>query len=482
MKNLMQWFSADPSSASVDHKFCVAAVVDKIPAPSDIVGSSFDVGAPHHHDLGHEGIGLLFLNQTAVFARINSFHSSGNRFDNESNSKPALVFSTSSQSASKGRGMGLQIANTLFQNGRLCTLVASHWESQPRSEHEAPLPPTLLCQKEISNCSIDIDIQAASHPAPGLNQARFTIPLLPITQPRRVSSCMGNILRGLEGDQESTRRESSRGRHNHTKSQLPASSELEREIPRFIAANQLDNRPIAVWALVGNSLADLDIGNATGGIACSLEKKGVRLYRVLSGGGGWGPKTGLLSLDPDCPSKLRDEEESSIQNLFQHDQESNEFNFDKPLNAETEAFKSGDDILKLFQATSTDDNQSSANIHPGQYVQFLVASLDSSTTLARQEKTTTDYGSANTAFAVEIGVIPQSEDFDPAHTADSPSDLADVGEIVETDKSASTVVPVPNFFGALSGKSMIYSSSVRLCSKIDVPGSLWSWSRPFTKE
>lgn len=469
MKNLIQWWSSAGSCSSIRqgrHKYCVAAVVDKISGPPNITGPHDSAGETPQ-DLGHEGIALLFLNQSDVHTRSGNAHSdNGDWFDNENDAKPALIFSPSSKSPSKRIGVGLQIANTVFQNGRERTLIASHWESHPsESKHEFPPLPTLLCQKEVLKCSVDTSMQGAYRHPQNSCRGLLTIPLTPITQPRRISACMGNILSKLEGQQELTQgRKTPEGHRDSLKSQLPASRELEREIPRFIAENNLENKPIAVWALVGNSFEDIDDGNATRDAANLLERNKVRMYRVMSGGGGWGPKTGLLSLDEDCPTKLRDQDEYSIKELFHHDHD----NLNIPSNAEAEESTSDNSMLQLFQMMNpSGGNNSIATIRPGRYVQFFVASLDSSTNVAGHSDTTTSSGAPSVAFDLEFGVIPQFEDF----SFSFPSGSADVGETVKMDRSMDTVIPVPGFFGALSAKNIIYSSLTLLCSKIDVPGS-----------
>lgn len=128
---------------------------------------------------------------------------------------------------------------------------------------------------------------------------------------------MGNIVRQVTGPDGTT---------------VAASQELERVVPEFFGARGESPKATAVWALVmskeiqahvlsitGSMLGrspDSDSVEAIGAGKQQWEKlwarkppvwndlvseaiaAGARLHRVLSGGGGWGKKAGLLSLDP----------------------------------------------------------------------------------------------------------------------------------------------------------------------------------------
>ncbi|KAF2857456.1 hypothetical protein K470DRAFT_260794, partial [Piedraia hortae CBS 480.64] len=108
---------------------------------------------------------------------------------------------------------------------------------------------------------------------------RTYLPLEKLTPWRTVTECWGNILRTVvvpDGGKE-----------------VPASLELEAEVQKRGGVEG------GVWALIypqkylGTEHIDI---KASSPFALSDD---VKLVRVVSGGGGWGAKRGLLSLDPD---------------------------------------------------------------------------------------------------------------------------------------------------------------------------------------
>ncbi|KAI4952639.1 hypothetical protein J4E91_003111 [Alternaria rosae] len=131
-----------------------------------------------------------------------------------------------------------------------------------------------------------------------------------------VNGCMGNIIRRVIGPDGKS---------------LQASSELENVVPRFFKSRGQPAQATAAWALVIPDELRAVIAARTDEILSSLPTdnqspvsehanawerlwrsdpplyntlvsqaltEGARLHRVLSGGGGWGKKAGLLSLDP----------------------------------------------------------------------------------------------------------------------------------------------------------------------------------------
>jgi hypothetical protein len=152
-------------------------------------------------------------------------------------------------------------------------------------------------------------------------ESALSIPLLPLTLPRTVGGCMGNIIRRVvDTDGKS----------------IQASSELEKVVPRFFLARNEQVQATVAWALVIprnlkdeitaktkellSSLATEDDPTSTdpehiwerlwrsnppvwSTLVSEALSEGARLHRVLSGGGGWGKKAGLLSLDPTPANK-----------------------------------------------------------------------------------------------------------------------------------------------------------------------------------
>lgn len=120
-------------------------------------------------------------------------------------------------------------------------------------------------------------------------QQIFSSRLRRITSSRKVSAVIGNVVSRLQGNPDGP-------------ADIPASKELEAEIEAAIANGDIEPQQAEVWALVRprngkNSLADQAFPPVN--ISAKDLFMGCRLHRVLSGGGGWGHKQGLVSLDPD---------------------------------------------------------------------------------------------------------------------------------------------------------------------------------------
>ncbi|KAL8834203.1 MAG: hypothetical protein Q9170_003860 [Blastenia crenularia] len=92
---------------------------------------------------------------------------------------------------------------------------------------------------------------------------------------------MGNVVRGTFADGSSG-------------NVLPASQELEASIDRWLCESENEARLVEVWALVSPSIEKWYLSPTVLGKAINA---GSHLHRVLSGGGGWGNRQGLLALD-----------------------------------------------------------------------------------------------------------------------------------------------------------------------------------------
>ena len=182
------------------------------------------------------------------------------------------------------RVVQLPVANTIFHNGRASTLLAQRWviteipepinHPEIRLTEEASLPQQVLRMTGIVN---DISHQSGYS---------LQAPVEPITAPRIVDAAMGNIIRSI---QMSDRPEDS----------VPASTELEKAVASVYQTSKLSREIFGVWALVTpREYRDAQTHFRATGIQ-GLIDSGSRLHKVLSGGGGWGNKQGLLALDPD---------------------------------------------------------------------------------------------------------------------------------------------------------------------------------------
>ncbi|KAI0106204.1 hypothetical protein GGR51DRAFT_518224 [Nemania sp. FL0031] len=210
----------------------------------------------------------------------------------------------------------LPLANTVFQNGRRSTLYASRWD-------------TSSDDLKTLGTKYPKTIQQINANGGSVNHASSIIPLLPLTPPRRIAVGLGNIIRQVEVDGVRT----------------PASKELEAIIPKiFEERAQRDPsspRPIGVWCWVipphigpekfgdlklfkaGSSLTEAEIALDSMEVFSGLLSSGCRLHKILSGGGGWGLKQGLLSLDPETsfpvPGQDDDDMEMFIRSFKERD-------------------------------------------------------------------------------------------------------------------------------------------------------------------
>lgn len=206
----------------------------------------------------------------------------------------------------------LPLANTLFSNGKRSTLLASEWR----------------LATGFSKTRVEMVRSAAKHnqvidtpPSIMFDQVDMKAPLVPITHPRRILEGLGNIIAKVEVDGEP----------------YPASMELQNNIPRLIEArralphSQPVSGAIGVWAMIYpkhmflpredmarfyHSIQGRYLGTALGKLAFDMSTdmerlaweretalrnafyEGARLHKILGGGGEWGAKASLLSLDP----------------------------------------------------------------------------------------------------------------------------------------------------------------------------------------
>ena len=183
----------------------------------------------------------------------------------------------------------LPLANTLFSNGKHSTLLVSKWRANKGSFLK-------VASLEKSNQEIHAFDVPTEVPPPSIS-----VPATPLTPARRIVSGLGNIVKQIDLVDEGCR---------------PASHELEANIDEYLAQTRMEKSTIAVWALIVPSnlpkpppefelmTRPSEIKTQWRGIHPNPDfighwmRQGAKLCRVLSGGGGWGIKQGLLSLDP----------------------------------------------------------------------------------------------------------------------------------------------------------------------------------------
>lgn len=150
--------------------------------------------------------------------------------------------------------------------------------------------------------------------------------LYPLTHPRVVKSSMGNVIRSITKvlpSEHEPERESIDGIDENS---FTASKELEEAMATCFASGAVDPNDANVWALIiPRNIYEKDFylwenvdmvysdlfqnqnrisqyaqeSSAIERFILRLIEKGARLHKVTSGGGGWGNRAGLLSLDPE---------------------------------------------------------------------------------------------------------------------------------------------------------------------------------------
>ncbi|KAI9693795.1 MAG: hypothetical protein M1822_003066 [Bathelium mastoideum] len=301
------------------------AVVDKLGLTGNNAktGLPTTIGSPH----GCDGVAYLLTDHDNVYVRTED--------DQGVDAKKSLNFVFASKQPKLSMGefyrinwpsssttAGLPLANTIFQTGKLATFYRSEW--QFADEHtgwhqsEAPIELTSATITWPSHLPASFGASTACQ-AQGLS-----VQLIPLTLPRVVDASMGNVVRqlrlGLEGNLDV----------------VPASSELQTAITKYFKVCKKPPRALAVWAMVSPGFdVSCELGlearpvweqlpqaaplySAHDAQVIQREIKlnwthkvptipdtihsnllnGGHLHRVLSGGGDWGKKAGLISLDP----------------------------------------------------------------------------------------------------------------------------------------------------------------------------------------
>ncbi|KAI1103977.1 hypothetical protein F4804DRAFT_308715 [Jackrogersella minutella] len=267
----------------------------------------------------------------------------------------------------------LPLANTLFQNGRRSTLLASRW----KLDRDGSMTHAFTHEKRT---------QAIRPPVNPAGRTTPFLPLLPLTPPRKIVAGLGNIIRQVEVNGSPT----------------PASKELEGLIPKVFDIRSTRDAsympgPIGVWCWVLPpnvveeqsllSLKGFQVDSSQSEAELSLESmtvfsefisSGCRLHKILSGGGGWGLKQGLLSLDPETNYSLPDQDD-------------------------VETF------IRAFQARDS-PNQSEGLVTPGSYIMFCIEPHWTEKEIGLSQQLT-----PNTA----LGVIPNNDqESDPAYRSE----------------------------------------------------------------
>ncbi|KAF3931991.1 hypothetical protein ABW20_dc0102939 [Dactylellina cionopaga] len=167
----------------------------------------------------------------------------------------------------------LKLANTIFQTGKPTTAKKYIPWLTPEMKY------TQGVVENLENLTVEFNDNCAF-------ESRIHRPLEKLTEPRKIVSGNGNIIKELSiEDGEASRT-------------IRASEELEAAVAKWMEEHPvydpetLEKHPIEIFAHIkeANSLRDIDN---------KIDTKDNRVVRVLSGGGGWGSNAGILALDPE---------------------------------------------------------------------------------------------------------------------------------------------------------------------------------------
>lgn len=366
----------------------------------------------------------------------------------------------------------LPLSQTLFTTSSVSTLI---WRKYALKVKDGSL--NLLEEAKLESQTLQLPGMAEKH---GLQAT--TMPLVPLTPFRKIKYVMGNIIRKLSPQPSRMIKALVDGKITVQTQQpteedgdMPASQELEESVSKYFETLDLQPETVSVWALVMPRTIELSLprtqfhnlcidhilsaddeaitrawsskskharfmAKGTANTIRLLIPQGGRLIRVLSGGGGWGKKAGLLSLDPDVQYSTRE---------LRQDEG---WNFD---------FDGVDDGTGA--ATEAQRNQALGQIvKEGESIMFLLApkpenAPEQPSVLSSKPHFISKGDAKNSSLT--FGTIPSSIDVVPQQTM--------------SDTGAAVVQHYPNQFGMLSEGGMAVTvnkmQGTTGQSKLDVP-------------
>lgn len=171
-----------------------------------------------------------------------------------------------------------KMANTLFQNGMPSTAMVHKYRVDGDEDgSNARLYPLLV------NRTKDLTVQLNGGQ---VWEARVNYCLRNLTGPRKVYQGVGNIIKKLRGPDGIEI--------------MNGSQELEAAVADVTLKRPIydpvtfEKRPLEIFARIAP-----DDSKGLGGLGQRIPEKGVRIAKVLAGGGGWGLNAGILALDPE---------------------------------------------------------------------------------------------------------------------------------------------------------------------------------------
>ncbi|BCS22210.1 uncharacterized protein APUU_30435A [Aspergillus puulaauensis] len=395
----------------------ITAIIDRLPRIAQNGGSILG------DETECEGVSILFARGENIQGKAVTQR----QIRSTETEKPTLLFSFREEVGGSNairqpvHEIGLQLANTIFLNGKENTLLGTRWAYDSSS-----MRLKLDKSADLSTCSVTTTPTSIS--------SSLKLPLHPVGQRRKVITSMGNILRQIAKHTD-----------GNSNDPIPASSELEKELPRYIAENKITDQRVSVWALIETSAESpyTKSKHSQSSLASAIQT-GAKLHRVMSGGGGWGKKQGLLSLDPEMSfGQSSNEGMKPLSGVLSPENRSSVYGLTSP----PEPPMSMQDLSTLSQAAE-----------PGDYVQFFASVEENG--LCEEGNSIPEPSEAS--LTCSFGVLSDADSF--------------LGHTVKHK----TLTTIPNYFGALSEKAITYlhpmdksgpGGILESRTKIDVPGS-----------
>ena len=491
----------------------IMAVVDKLPGSANTETSSNEDGGESAE--GSEGIAYLLASNTHISHYDYPKGSSSSSSNPSQETERTFTLRLESETLyGEPNDQGVQhsfqpyvatqipLANTVFQTeGRFTSLLA-YWAPVPlnsiafeKDETDAGLP--VGYRHNLADVTVVVRVASQIGKGGGRGKKKnkgrgdlemeLSTPLVPLTQPRVVRAAMGNIIRQLSAvpdRTDSTTEKAEKERMQTEMEPMRASAELEDAVNSLVADQKLPPGPVAVWALIvpkhlqeqteNKSLlfpeADIssldlqgDPHNLQPADLTALLKQGARLHRVVSGGGGWGKKAGLLSIAPavDFESASASGSTSGASSSESNGMIEDEDGALLPPWMQPEA-KSTD-----TSATSAGGGSGSP-VQEGDTIQFLLSVPE-----IAKPPTPTPGSTTSEAFTVQVGTIPSSVDAMPIPSSSSSEGSE---EVFDKDRLAEQIKILPNYLGVLSEKGValerVSAEQQRSGSMLDVP---YSW-------
>ncbi|KAM0720008.1 hypothetical protein Q7P37_004143 [Cladosporium fusiforme] len=435
----------------------ITAVVDRLPSS-------------HEEPEGAEGMAYMFLRNPMPSEASDQTPLS------PSAQKPGTlkfrVTRPQAETSLADHDLQLPLAQTIFTTGMVSTLIRREYN------HDNRIRELELHKEEY------LESKTVAFPVlPALcGHTMLHAPLIPLTPFRHIDYVMGNIIRKLSSRPSWEREPPSEPRKSFRQTiianpqdktqSMSASQELEQAVSKYFDALDLAPEPVSVWALIVPRAEDrpyIDITYTGVGVmligdnqplssswhpdarsAHEMGKQvswsvrrvlenGGRLIKVLSGGGGWGKKAGLLSLDPDTEYSTRELRQDAGW----------EFNFDGP-----------DDGTGA--AVEAQQKQALGEIvKEGESIMFLLAPKQDNLGRSYKEAISKDLLNEHKPdLLLEFGAIPSSIDAIPERT--------------QPGSEPATIQHYPWSFGMLSEGGMAVTSPAKkgpktYQSKFDVP-------------